>query len=68
MSNDIHDTKFCRDNVVFKTTEGGRVTRRWPLEKLFKRAKFLFIGTSPSAAWLGVSDVVLLAMFARAGL
>ena len=43
VSNDFGEAKFCRDNVAFKTTEGGRVTRQWPLEKLFKRAKFLFI-------------------------
>ena len=43
MSNDFDGAKFCRDDVAFKTTEGGRVTRQWPLEKLFKRAKFLFI-------------------------
>ena len=42
-SNDFNKAKFCRDDVAFKMTEVGRVTRRWPLEKLFKRAKFLFI-------------------------
>ena len=43
VSNDFDGAKFRRDDDAFKTTEGGRVTRRWPLEKLFKRAKFLFI-------------------------
>ena len=41
------------------------MTRQWPLEKLFKRAKFLFIGTSISAACLGPNDLVLLTVFAR---
>ena len=54
-SNDFDEAKFCRDNVAFKTTEGGRVTRQWPLEKLFVR-KFLFIGTFTSAACLGRND------------
>ena len=43
------------------------MTRQWLLEKIFKRAKFWFIGTSTFAACLGVSDVVLLTMFARCG-